>query len=146
MFLLQTGLETFEVTTFTGVAAASAVVVSALKWGFPRLVIDRERVVALVVALLLTVTSKLTHIGFQDTPWVTLIVMGLAAGPASGVIYQHGTQAFKPKDIKHAEAAANLQRVLNPEIAEKVIKPEIAAVVKARTGSVPVQKQDQTGT
>lgn len=93
-FLLQGEiLSTIDLTTWAGVAAVSSLIVSILK-NFPWAK-DRERLLAMGVGLALAIASKLLHIGFQEMPWLTLVLAGIAAGPASGVVFEHGTKAFK---------------------------------------------------
>lgn len=87
-------ISTTSLQTWAGITALVSVLISLAKAYVPW-VINKERYVAVALGIVLAAASKLLHIGFQDTAWVPLILAGISAGPASGVVYKHLT---KPND------------------------------------------------
>jgi hypothetical protein len=87
-------IATIDLTTWGGIAGIVTLVMSIVKnfeWAK-----GRERLIAMGLGLVLAVASKLLHVGFQDVDWIKLVIAGVSAGPVAGMIYEHGTKAFKP--------------------------------------------------
>ncbi len=89
-------IDAVDLTTWAGIATAVTVIISFGKSFAPKLFVDRERIAAALLGVILATVSKLSGIGFHDVQWVTLVLVGIGAGPAAGVLYKHGTKAMQP--------------------------------------------------
>lgn len=87
-----------DLTTFGGIAAATTFLVGLGKSQLPRLFEGREKLFALAIALILTLTSRFSGIGFQSIQWPLLIMSGIAAGIGGGLIHDKVTNPVRGKE------------------------------------------------
>jgi hypothetical protein len=77
-----------DVKVFSLITAGTLLAIQILKKALPKLIENREEVVALVLPVLFTVIAKLAH-AFHATPWVDALLWSVGGGVGSGLAHDY---------------------------------------------------------
>lgn len=77
-----------DAKVFALITAGTLLAIQILKKALPKLIENREEVVALVLPVLFTVIAKAAH-AFQATPWVDALLWSVGGGVGSGLAHDY---------------------------------------------------------
>lgn len=77
-----------DAKVFTLITAGTLIVIQILKKALPKLIENREEVVALVLPILFTVIAKLSH-AFAATGWVDALLWATGGGVGAGLAHDY---------------------------------------------------------